>query len=791
LILLSLVVALTGTVTLAAVAGARRTATSFERLQDVTRNHDLLVFASDVDATDVARLRREPGVDAVGYLRQFALLRPDGDFAAVGGPLDGSLTRDVSRPNIVAGRAPRPKAADEVLLGEPLSRTAGLGVGDALRMQSFTQAQVDQILQASPGAPLPEPGGPRVNLRIVGIVRQPIDLGLQSAQGGVLIVPLPFVQRYDDEIGDLSGADGAVLFVRLHDGSAGVDRFIGQLVDVLGHREFDVDPAAYTIGGVQESIDLLAIGVLAFGLIAAVAGAVALGLVLGRQAGSLARDQVATRDLGMTRGQRTAAVATPLLTAIVAGAMLAVAGAWAASPLFPFGVAGRAEPDPGLHLDAVAIGLGAVGVVVVLGGIIIVSAWAATRFEPRLAGSARPSLLTRALERAGVAPPATIGVRLALERGRGRTAVPVRSAIVGTVLAVAGVTAVSVFAASLGGVTAEPRTYGVDFDYLAVDTRATFARDDRACSAVQTDLVGDRDIEALGTACSFGVTVDGRAVGAIGFSSLRGAIGPTVLEGRTPGAPDEVALGTETLDALHVDIGDTVTAEASGGRARYRVVGRVVIPQLREPQAVADGAVFSRVGLDALDATGDEAGDTILLLRLWPGTDARATGARIERIPGVSDGAAGPGLARPRLPLEVVRLRQVDRIPLALGLFLGLLGVVAVGLLLFTSVQRRRHDFGVLKSLGFARRQLYATVVAAATTVAGIGVIVGLVVGVAAGSMVWRAAAANVGILELVEVPALVLLVIAIATFAVALGVAILPARSAARTRAAVVLRDE
>jgi hypothetical protein len=57
--------------------------------------------------------------------------------------------------------------------------------------------------------------------------------------------------------------------------------------------------------------------------------------------------------------------------------------------------------------------------------------------------------------------------------------------------------------------------------------------------------------------------------------------------------------------------------------------------------------------------------------------------------------------------------------------------------------------------------------------------------------MVWRAAAANVGILERVEVPAVVLLVIAVATFAVALGVAILPARSAARTHAAVVLRGE
>ncbi len=123
--------------------------------------------------------------------------------------------------------------------------------------------------------------------------------------------------------------------------------------------------------------------------------------------------------------------------------------------------------------------------------------------------------------------------------------------------------------------------------------------------------------------------------------------------------------------------------------------------------------------------------------------------------------------------------------------FLAILGAGAVGLLLVTSVQRRRRDFAVLRSLGFRRSQLYATVWVQATTVACTGLVLGLVVGTAAGSVLWVMAAASVGLLPEVDVPAAALAVIVLATLVTANGVAAFPARAAARERPAGALRSE
>ncbi len=80
-----------------------------------------------------------------------------------------TLFRDVYRLRIVEGRAPAADAPEEVVIGEPLARSSGLGPGDTLRLQSFTQDQVDEL---DPNATeLPAPAGPEVTLRVVGVSR--------------------------------------------------------------------------------------------------------------------------------------------------------------------------------------------------------------------------------------------------------------------------------------------------------------------------------------------------------------------------------------------------------------------------------------------------------------------------------------------------------------------------------------------------------------------------------------------------------------------------------------------
>src|SRR5207247_9045299 len=77
---------------------------------------------------------------------------------------------------------------------------------------------------------------------------------------------------------------------------------------------------------------------------------------------------------------------------------------------------------------------------------------------------AQPSAAAGARARSGLAPSAALGARLALERGRGRTAVPVRSTMLGVTVAIAGLTLALGFGASLHHLLEKPRLYGIDWD---------------------------------------------------------------------------------------------------------------------------------------------------------------------------------------------------------------------------------------------------------------------------------------------------------------------------------------
>ena len=83
----------------------------------------------------------------------------------------------------------------------------------------------------------------------------------------------------------------------------------------------------------------------------------------------------------------------------------------------------------------------------------------ATRAGP---GQQRRTVISR-LAAAGPVPLA-MGIRLALHRGAGRTAVPVRSAVASAAVGVAALSAAIVFAGSLSHLLASPALYGVTWD---------------------------------------------------------------------------------------------------------------------------------------------------------------------------------------------------------------------------------------------------------------------------------------------------------------------------------------
>jgi predicted lysophospholipase L1 biosynthesis ABC-type transport system permease subunit len=376
---------------------------------------------------------------------------------------------------------------------------------------------------------------------------------------------------------------------------------------------------------------------------------------------------------------------------------------------------------------------------------------------------------------------------MAFEPGRGRTAVPVRSAFVGAALGALGVVAVLTFAASLHALVTTPARYGWDWDlWVEDDPEARSAA--LVCGNVETQLARTPSLDAVTAVCELGVEVDGLPVAGYGFVPVRGAIGATVVEGRGPTGPDEVALGRSTLEALGKRIGDTVEASGEAGPSPYRVVGTVVLPAKGatfEPQPLAEGAVFTGAGLEALDAPGGD-GYTDFVVRLASGVDPATAASRVAELPGLTvlD-------RRPALPVEVDRVRQVDWLPMVLAAFMGVLAAVAVGHALVTAVRRRRLDLAVLKTLGFSRRQVRATVAGQATALSGVGLLVGVPLGLVAGRAVWRLVAEGLGVAPSATFPVPAVLAVGAGGIVLPTVIAAPPGRIAARTQPAVVLRSE
>ena len=107
------------------------------------------------------------------------------------------------------------------------------------------------------------------------------------------------------------------------------------------------------------------------------------------------------------------------------------------------------------------------------------------------------------------------------------------------------------------------------------------------------------------------------------------------------------------------------------------------------------------------------------------------------------------------------------------------------------SGRRRRHDFAVLKALGLLRRQVSQVTAWQVSTLAGLALLIGLPLGVAAGRWSWQLFAAGLGVPAHASLPVPLLLVMVPAVLIIANAVALWPGRSAARVSPARALRTE
>ncbi len=139
----------------------------------------------------------------------------------------------------------------------------------------------------------------------------------------------------------------------------------------------------------------------------------------------------------------------------------------------------------------------------------------------------------------------------------------------------------------------------------------------------------------------------------------------------------------------------------------------------------------------------------------------------------------------------LVNFGESVNFPLLLALALTVFGAATLLHLLLVSVARRRAETGLLKALGFVRRQLAAAVCWQATTVALIGIVIGAPAGIAAGRVLWRVFATNFGVVPVAVVEPVLIVALVAGVLAVANLLAAVPALLAARSDPARPLRAE
>jgi hypothetical protein len=386
---------------------------------------------------------------------------------------------------------------------------------------------------------------------------------------------------------------------------------------------------------------------------------------------------------------------------------------------------------------------------------------------------------------------AAAGVRLALEPGRGRTAVPVRSALAGTALSVLAVTAAFTFGANLLHLVNTPRLYGQRWD-AAVDLQFPTITQ----AAAEGLLSGRPGINGWTFGKHATVGIGGRVIPAVGLAAGKGPqLSPTLLEGRPPHNGNEIVLGTSTLRQIGHQVGQLVTVTVSGHLLRARIVGRAVFPNFGQgsftPTDLGQGAETTAAVLKLPPDVPP--GYQFVLLSFASGPHRAANIASFQRsMTGFCQTVQqSTCVLTSQRPNGVTNYASIDRTPAVLAGLLAVVGVAVLGQFIVMSGRQRRRDFAILKALGMLRRQVHAITAWQVSTLTGLALLTGLPLGIAAGRFGWALFCYGLGIPPMAITPVWPVLVMVPAVIVLANAVAYWPGQATARLTPAEVLRAE
>jgi hypothetical protein len=821
----TLLVGLTGGLAMASLAAARRTQSSYPTFLQSTNPSTLTmgVFGftngGKGSASLLPKIDRLPDVlDARSLLGGDAvILNASGaprlstvNSAVIVGSNDGYGTKE-DRLSILQGYRSNPTSLNEVEVTPGTARIWNVHQGETIPIGFYSPQQGN----------LPGFGTPKVKpiLTVHAVVTAVVALNSEIVQDdvdrayGFAFITPAMVKRAATF--DVDWKDPVYYAIQLRHGDQGLAKVEAQLVHVIP-RNFTVQfhVASAVTATVELAVKPESVALGAFGAIAALVCLILSVQALSRQVRLGNEDRRILRSLGAAHADTFVESMIGTLGSVILGIALALVVAVALSPLAPFGPIRAVYPDRGIAWDWTVLGLGALVLLVVLASssVLIVLANSPQRLQSAKVVRPRRSATVRRLQLLGLPLAPIIGAHFALESPRGRGEVPVRSILVGAVLAVTLVTTSLTFSSGLHTLISRPSLYGWNWNYMLNPSS------DVPPVAIHA-LNHDPDVAKWSGADYTDITIDGLTVPML--EEPAGAkVEPPILSGHGPRNNHEIVLGDQTLAFLHKSVGQTVmisfgspssapvyippTAVTIVGTATFPAVGFVTA--VAEHTSMGTGALVP-LGLQPPSFTKAISspdpilnGPNFVFVRLRPGVSDSSGKRNLEAIAhdadvafskdphGVGNDVTVLGVQR---PAQIVDYRSIGATPVVLATGLAAGAVIALALTLIASVRRRRRDLAIMKTLGFTRRMLAAAVAWQATVDAIVGAVIGIPLGILFGRELWTLFARDINAVPQPTVPAAALVLVGFGTIVVAIIAASWPGRSAATTPPGLVLRSE
>ncbi len=808
LIALALVIGVLGGVGMASLAGARATDDSYTTL--LARSDPSALSLQIGSTISTKKFSKIPGVTHVGVADETFYDAPltskgtpdfgSGNVVPEAG-LDGEFfTQD--RVSVVQGRLADPSRANEFMATALGERLMGWHLGSVVKMGVYTLQQTGSKGFGTTAVP------PRkiIYERLVGTIV--FDSGV--VQDSVDQLPTYYVLTPAAAKGFTSGYQYEEYYFALR-ASANESAVARDIVRTLPtDQPYTFSRLSVNEGEVNRSVRPVALALGVFGALAFLA-ALLVGLqMIVRRLTAQRQDQEVVRALGASRLALVFdATLAPVLGAL-AGVVLALLIATGLSSLTLLGPVGPLLHE-GTNFDAPILLGSAVVLLVVLAAS---SAVVAMRLAPGRKGplSTRGgSHVTRLVTRAGLPASAVTGVGFAFESGSGRRSVPARSVLVGIVVAVTLLTSTLTFAGGLSALISHPALYGWNWNYALASGNEVPSK--------SLAVLEHYSHEVAWSAVNFAdVQIDGVSEPVL-ITSANPAVGPPLLSGHEVRAANQVVLGPATMSALHKRVGQSVVISYGAKRdfpaflppTRATIVGTATLPAAGQSGTfhpsmgvggILDGSAEPPALRKAIRKLQLLGGNDMYFVRFRPGVThqeglaivtkaARAGDAQFAAVPNNAGAGDTVSVLNVQYPAEIINYRSMGSTPLWLALAFAIGMTIAFGLTITSSVRLRRRDLALLKTLGFTRRQMRASVAWQASASVATGVIVGIPLGILLGRELWTLFAKEIYAVPFAAIPTLSLVVLGVGALVLANLVALVPQYFAARTPAAIALRAE